>query len=1247
LRPTETPFQALAELIAEHLPGSAELAGATTGTADIETHIADWLANHPDQKLLLIVDQFEELVTLCRDALAREAFQQLLQTLLDKHSDQLRIILTLRTDFEPQFATSPLVERWQPGRFVVPPMTQAESRTVIEGPAGVRVLFFEPPELVDTLIDEVIQTPGALPLLSFTLEQLYLKYLKRQTAAQAVGDTIERALTHADYLDLGGVIGSLRTRADEEYKALPDDAHRATMERVMLRMIAIEGGELARRRVPMTELVYPSAAENVRGATVIERLVGARLLVMDSADAHGDGVADAYVEPAHDALVRAWDRLLRWKQGFEEYLSLQRTLTAAADEWVREGCDPKSGLLWNNNPRLPQLQEVLFPDEFGESTNGGFLRTARQSLWPPTKAADAPTWLNQQETEFVRTSVVRRANVLKRIASITAAVVLILSGITASAIYQQQLATTNAETAQRNEATANTERDRADANAAEAEANAAEAQRNAIEAQENARIAQENEAAAIRAEETAVAERNEAQRQARLSRSETLTSYGQSLRTSQRYSDDVTLILARDAIETTLNDDGYVTTNASALLFDVLADRPHWQLSLPSQRHTDTINGHAGAITAAAWNPHGDKIATASDDGAAIIWDTQSGQEYLYISVYTETVYSIAWNPSGDRLATTDSGGKAKIWDANTGALFLELDHGCTSFNSLAGMENFFQSGGECFLTVTWSPDGKQLATAGTNENVKIWDAVMGEVNLTIEAHNDDIWGIDWSGDGKYLATASQDRTVKIWDAVSGTEVRTLEGHRAGVWSVRWSPDNRKVTTAGWDNEAKVWSSDSGNELLSLTHSEPVWSAAWHPSGEHILTISWDNNARIWNAESGGLVERIQIEGETPFIDETFSFLGLGDIWSASWSPDGDHLLTTSGLRHLDIWKYASAPVQLLLLEHQSPIYSIDWSPDNLSLLTASEDGTATVWSAISGYERFTLKGHEKRIREAVWNPEGDQIATLSDDSTVRIWNAETGEQTHAIPYYPIFFNEPTPPISKATLKWHPAQNRLLIAAEWYAKIWDVQSGEELVQIKHQQGEDNIFSRLTDEIYAAQFDPDGKQVVTSGGDGTARIWRVDSPQQSIILDGHDGTVEFTDWSHDGRRVATGSSDGTVKVWQVDSGDELLTLAGHREEVNHLAWSHDDRHIATASSDNMVKIWDTETGLELFSLVGHRGDILQVAWSNDDVLIATASSDGTAGVWWASPEQWLVQIGSRIQRNIAVLSDDEKWRYGQR
>ncbi len=434
LRPTESPLRELESLLHHHLPAYEQVSHIGARAPQIGelllTVLVNWTRLHPGQKLLLVIDQFEELITLCRDDHEREQFLTLLEAALAALPEQLRVVLTLRSDFAPQFVGSALDARWTAARFVIPPMSQAELREAIEGPASVRVLYFEPPALVDRLIDEVIQTPGALPLLSFTLSELYIKYVERR------GD--DRALNQADYEALGGVVGSLRSRTTEEYNRLPDAAHQATMQRVMLRMIASEGGELARRRVPRAELVYPDEAENARVAEVIQRLTAARLLVSGKTE---EGVA--YVEPAHDALVRAWDKLLTWHREAEESLPLQRRLTQAADEWAAETNErTKANLLWNEDPRLPQVEQVL----------AGSLETVKRSwvaqqwgrfrdLWrrTPLQAVEGH-WLNQLELNFVQRSVERRRKDGRRLFITVVGVIVMLAALAVFAFIQSNLA---------------------------------------------------------------------------------------------------------------------------------------------------------------------------------------------------------------------------------------------------------------------------------------------------------------------------------------------------------------------------------------------------------------------------------------------------------------------------------------------------------------------------------------------------------------------------------------------------------------------------------------------------------------------------------------------------------------------------------------------------------------------------------------------------------------------------------------
>jgi WD40 repeat protein len=401
LRPGGRPFQALQTLLQEQVLGTLDTKAADGYTSEhLVARMAAWCRQHPTAKLLLVIDQLEEVLTVCQDQQERENFCTFLAQALDQYPEQLRLVLTLRSDFEPQLQDTALKACWQKvARFVVRPMTRAELREAIEEPAAKRVMYFHSDDpknpLVDQLITEVADMPGALPLLSFTLSELYLKYLERQKVARDQGDTIDRAITEADYKALGGVARSLTQRAEQEYEALvhQDPAYAHTIRHVMLRMVAGSGGEVARRQVPVSELVYPPG-KNERVQEVIQRFSAARLIV------EGKNTAgNPYVEPAHDVLVRGWHRLEAWQKEQGESVILQRQVTPAAEEWHRQ---QKARFLWNANPRLDLLKQVLHADD---------------------------NWLNQVEGEFVQRSVKKKRQNTLVGWSIAGSVICVLSAI--------------------------------------------------------------------------------------------------------------------------------------------------------------------------------------------------------------------------------------------------------------------------------------------------------------------------------------------------------------------------------------------------------------------------------------------------------------------------------------------------------------------------------------------------------------------------------------------------------------------------------------------------------------------------------------------------------------------------------------------------------------------------------------------------------------------------------------------------
>jgi hypothetical protein len=411
VRPGESPFTALNKtLIKEKLPIFAEPSKAfEQELQNLYESVSEWYRLNPQAKLLLVIEQFEELVTICQDETESKKFFEGLARAIKAFPEQLRIVVTLRNDFEPQFRNTPLEPYWESGRFVMPRISREQLRSCIVEPAAAKVMYFDPPSLVDEIIDEVAQMPGALPLLSFTLSELYLKYIQ----SVRVGKRNNRAITQSDYEELGGVTRSLTKRADFEYDELVklDPAYSQTIKHVMLRMVAVGSSDLTRRRVLCSELEYPQS-ENTRVKLVIERFVAARLLVKGR-----DIENNEYVEPAHDALIREWQKLLNWKKQELGPLLLRRELRPTANKWATQKHDKKAvGLLWNNDPRLPLVQQLLKSDV---------------------------GWFNLTELEFVKRSIQKRRNKHLNTIAMVSAVIILLSQLTAFGFIQLHFSIVN------------------------------------------------------------------------------------------------------------------------------------------------------------------------------------------------------------------------------------------------------------------------------------------------------------------------------------------------------------------------------------------------------------------------------------------------------------------------------------------------------------------------------------------------------------------------------------------------------------------------------------------------------------------------------------------------------------------------------------------------------------------------------------------------------------------------------------
>jgi hypothetical protein len=326
--------------------------------------VASWVAAvaarssaQPDQCWLVVVDQFEELLTHRTAEPDRAAFLDALASAL-RAAPLFRLVVTVRSDAEPQFHDTSLKSWWTVARVAVPAMTRDELRQIIEKPATAAVLHFEPSRLVERLIDDVALVPAPLPLLSFALSELY-----RCCWTRWQDGVRDRGLRAHDYDEMGSVARALTQRATAVHDKLMDEdaAYAITIRNVFIRMVAIVGGEIARRRVPRDELVYEDPEENRRVADVLQRFHEARLISQGTEKLRDGGTrhsgTGAYAEPTHDELVRGWTKVSQWLDEVDATPGM-RTLPALGDavrSWRSHEHDDI--YLWND-PRVDLLNKL-------------------------------------------------------------------------------------------------------------------------------------------------------------------------------------------------------------------------------------------------------------------------------------------------------------------------------------------------------------------------------------------------------------------------------------------------------------------------------------------------------------------------------------------------------------------------------------------------------------------------------------------------------------------------------------------------------------------------------------------------------------------------------------------------------------------------------------------------------------------------------------------------------------------------
>ena len=821
IRPGETPFQALNNALKNaQLPEVA----VQNPQQNLAQSIDVWAKDNPNSKLLLFIDQSEEIITLCQNEDERKEFFQEILKVINTHRHKLRVVLSLRSDFEPQvrdallkfvpevlnkLGNTVLKNLWQSGRFIMPAMTRGELRDAIEKPAEARVMYFQPHSLVEQLIDEVVDMPGSLPLLSFALSELYLKYLKRQRDAENTGITIDRALTQADYQDLGGVIRSLTQKADEEYQKLVEEnpAYGQVIRHVMLRMVALGGGELARRRVSLSELEYPPE-KNGLVKEVIEQFTKARLLVKGE-DAEGN----PYVEPAHDALVRGWQKLLMWKQEDEESLILQQRLTPAAEEWESQ---QQARFLWHANPRLDWLKKVSKSDD---------------------------NWLNKVEAEFVRRSVGRK-NFNTRLGwIITLAVMLGLgAGLVFSLIGQRQALINQARASQQSARLNLRFNESLDGMLESLQAGSSLqhplVQNPLLQLFNPTNQLQEQIQGTLQWAIYQVKESNRVRGHRSISIVRSIVSPNNQFIATAGEDGIINLWnLQGKRLGSWQGDSKRVWNVAFSPDNQLLASAGEdgivrlWDLQ---GKLLAEFKGHRGQVRHVSFSNDGEKIAsTGGKDGMIYLWNLQGEPLAFWQADITMFAKTVDFYPHNRLIITTGREPNIKIWNLE-GQLLQQIDD--------------FHAWGAYF-----SSNGKYLVAAGDDGSIGLWNSQYQLVKKW-QADEQRIWNVAFSHDSQQIASAGEDGTVRIWN-LQGQQLAKFQGHIGPVRSVSFTRDDQQIVSSGDDGTTRWWNLSTQQLKKFTLDNGSINHVSFTSNARHLVTSSDDGSASLWDLQGQQLRE--------------------------------------------------------------------------------------------------------------------------------------------------------------------------------------------------------------------------------------------------------------------------------------------------------------------------------------------------------------------------------------------------------
>jgi WD40 repeat protein len=572
---------------------------------------------------------------------------------------------------------------------------------------------------------------------------------------------------------------------------------------------------------------------------------------------------------------------------------------------------------------------------------------------------------------------------------------------------------------------------------------------------------------------------------------------------------------------------------------------------------------------------------------------------------HSNVVHAVSFSADGRLLASAGEDGATKLWDVATRRELRTFKRGTDGVNALAV-----------------SADGRTLATGARDGTVVLWELASGRQLRVLTGHEAPVTAVAISPDGQLIASGSLDHSVRLWERGSGAAVRTLAGHRDGVLALAFSADGRTLASGSVDKTVRLWDVASGRETRTLSgHTDRVSAVAFCPAA--LVSGSWDHTLRVWDLAGGG--EPRTLSGHS------------GEVWAVACAPDGRTLASGAYDHHIKLWDAASGRELHTLAGDAGWIESVRFSPDGRTLASGGADHTVKLWNVASAEKLATLEGRADFAKAVAFSHTGKLLVSGGADHALRLWRMADGRELRTIAAHDSWVG--------AVL--FSADNHVVVSrgGDRSINVWDIVTGRKLHSfaaggsgagaasialagdgrtLAAGGGDEGVrlwnlsdgkaLRTLSGASVAVAFAPEGATLASADGHGTITLWSLADARVLKTLSGHRGWVDALAFSADGRQLASGGADRTVRLWDLATGRELRSLQGHAAPVTSVAFSPREALLATSDESGLIKLWDSGSGRELHSLSGHTDLVESVAFSPDGHLLASASADSTVRLW---------------------------------